>query len=727
MSRSIDQRRLRELFEHACSLPAEQLAPYLDAECLGDSGLRAELESLLSFDRVAGDVFSESRIGALENLAAALPTDGEPDAPVPERIGRYRVIRRIGTGGMGEVFEARQDAPDRRVALKLMRPGMDTASLIRRFRQEGQVQSRLSHPGIAAVYEAGVHAGVNRPIPFLAMEFVDGTPIIAYCRAENLSLRQRIELMIRVCDAVGHAHRRGVIHRDLKPDNILVEPSDAGLSPKVLDFGVAKITGREVLDATRHTEAGQIVGTLCYMSPEQLGADPDAVDTQTDIYALGLVLYELLGGSPAFDTTGQPVPEALRRVTQSSPRRLGTVAPALRGDIETIVHKALEREKHRRYTSATELAADLQRFLRCEPISARPPSAVYQLSRFVRRNRALTAATILGVAALATGVIGTALQARAAVHARDDARLQQQKAEHETEVANAVADMLRQVFAIAGPDQAKGRDPTLREAIAQIDDLIGDKFKGPPEAEAIVRNVAGIIDRNFGDFEAAQRQFDRSLEIRRRVFPPDSLEIADSLQNISTLKGMTGHPEESIPLMTEALLIQRLALGEDDPIVARSTFNLARAHLRLKQYDRALDLTNESLSLHQRILPNQLDVLGMHYEQLAAVQRATGDLASAAANNVKAVDLVRQGAGPESPTLAVALLGLARTRLQAGDLAGADEPSREAVEIVDKVFAAKPDHPTAAAVHATRSEVVRALERSVQPPAGAPASERPGG
>ena len=712
MSRELDQRRLRELFEAACQLPPEECAKFLDAACAGNDDMRAELNSLLGFDRLPGGILSDTRVDAMEHFGRG-PRPPAAGGHAPARIARYQLVRRIASGGMGDVYEARQDETARRVAIKLMRPDAESGELIRRFRREGQLQARLTHPCIAAVYEAGVHTEGTHEYPYIAMELVTGPSIVNYCNQAALGLPERVRLMHQVCGAVAHAHRRGVIHRDLKPDNILVEHAEGGPRPKVLDFGVAKLTEHEAPIATRTTEAGRIVGTLSYMSPEQLSGDPGSVDTQSDVYSLGLILYELLAHRPAYDATGVALPEAIRRITQTEPPRLSTISHRLRGDLETIVLKAIDRDKTRRYNSADELGADLQRFLGHEPISARPTSAIYQLSKFVRKNRALAAATALGLLVLLAGTVATAVQARIAIRARDEALLQQQKANHEAEVARAVSDLLRQVFSLAGPDQARGNDPTLRQAIDNIDQLFDERFHGPPEAEATVRNVAGIIQRNFGEFDAAQEQFDKSLAIRRRVFPPDSIEIADSLQNISTLKSISGHPDESIPLLTEALRIQRSALGEDDPIVARSLFNLARTHLRLRHYDEALRLTDESLSLHARIQPDQKDILGMHYEQLASIERETGHLAESEANAVRAVDLVREGSAPDSPSLAVALLTLGRTRLLRGDAAGADAPSSEAQTIVDKVYASSPNHPTRAAVHDLRAKVLQAISTPV--------------
>ncbi len=715
MSDLADTHRLRharagEVFKEVCDLPHAERSHAIDAACAGDDALAEAVRSLFEFDGTTGDALSEQRLDPRERFSAAL-LQFESDAPPPLVVGRYRLVRRIGVGGMGEVHEAQQESPSRTVALKLLTGNSHARQLVRRFVREGQIQGQLSHPGIAAVYEAGIHTEVGRSLPYLAMEFVDGVAITDYFATGGHTIRHRIEAMLEVCDAVSHAHQRGVIHRDLKPDNILVVRSDSAPRVKVLDFGVAKSLGSQSIAASMRTEAGLIVGTIAYMSPEQLrGGDAD-VDTRSDIYALGLILYELLAGQPAHETKGLTLPEAARRVTEVEPPRLASIAPATRGDLETIVSKAMDRDRSRRYASVSELGEDLRRFLRNEPVLARPSSPWYLFRKFAARNRSLVAVSALALAALIAGIVGTTLQTRVAMLARDESLLQAERAAHKSRIADAVAESLRQVFYLAAPDQAKGREPTLRESIAKVDGLFGDDYSGPPEAEAIVRNVAGIVHRNFGEFDKAREQFEKSLAIRRRVLAPGSTEIADSLQNIATLLSMSGRPAEALPLLREAMEIQRRTLGEHDPAVLRSMFNLARAELRLGHNEAALRLTRESLELHTRAAPENAEVLGMHHEQIAAVQRALGNLPEAERSAVRAVELVRSAVGEDHPTLATALIGLARTRLAAGDARGAVGPSREAQAITDKVFASRPDHPTAVAARQTREAVLETLRK----------------
>jgi tetratricopeptide (TPR) repeat protein len=320
---------------------------------------------------------------------------------LPAAIGHYRILRLLGEGGMGAVYEAEQEHPRRTVALKVIKAAWASPALIRRFEQESQALGRLHHPGIAQIYEAGTAETSFGLQPFFAMELIAGQPLCRYADARRLNTRQRLELMMRVCEAVEHAHRRGIIHRDLKPGNILVDEHG---QPKILDFGVARVTDSDA-QATRQTDMGQLLGTLAYMSPEQVTADPLAVDTRSDVYALGVILYELLAGKLPYTISGQ-LHEAVLTIREQDPASLSTVSRIYRGDIETIVSKALEKDKERRYASAADLAADIRRYLEDEPITAKPPSTTYQLRKFARRHKALVGVVAAIFLALVSGILG---------------------------------------------------------------------------------------------------------------------------------------------------------------------------------------------------------------------------------------------------------------------------------------------------------------------------------
>jgi hypothetical protein len=350
--------------------------------------------------------------------------------PHPAFIGRYRVLHLVGEGGMGAVYEADQDSPRRTVALKIIKPSIASPELLRRFEQESQALGRLQHPGIAQIYEGGTLDLGFGPQPYFAMEFIRGLPPREYAETHHLNTRDRLQIMVKICDAVHHAHQRGIIHRDLKPANILVDQTG---QPKILDFGVARVTDSDAR-ATYQTNVGQLVGTLAYMSPEQALADPLDIDTRSDVYALGVILYELLSGQLPY-TINRKIHEAIQTIREQDPAPLGVLNREFRGDIETIAAKALEKERERRYASAAEMAADIQRCLNDEPIVARPASAVYQLRKFARRNRPLVAGVAVVVAVLIVGTSAIAWYATQATKDRDRALKAETRANVNEQVA----------------------------------------------------------------------------------------------------------------------------------------------------------------------------------------------------------------------------------------------------------------------------------------------------
>ena len=469
---------------------------------------------------------------------------------IPARIGHYRIVRLLGEGGMGAVYEAEQDQPKRTVALKVIKSSWASPSLLRRFEQESL--ARLHHPGIAQVYEAGTADSGTGLQPFFAMEFIaGGQTLTQYAEAYRLNTKQRLRMMADVCDAVQHAHFRGIIHRDLKPSNILVDENGR---PKILDFGVARVTDSDA-DATRQTDIGQLVGTLAYMSPEQALADPLALDTRSDVYTLGVILYELLAGKLPYNLSHK-LHEAVITIREREPTALTSVSRIYRGDIETVVAKAMEKDKARRYASAADLAADIRRHLKDEPIVARPASVSYQVYKFARRNRALVAGVAAVFVVLLAGVTASTWQAvrarraeRMAVEQRDraaaveriataerelarserdhavaaEARAQEERntaqsqrhrADSEAAAAQAVNNFLERDL-LAQADSARQSEPNakpdpdlrVRTALDRAASGITGKFEQQPEVEASIRNTIGQTYLGLGLYKESRRSW----------------------------------------------------------------------------------------------------------------------------------------------------------------------------------------------------------------------------
>ena len=410
--------------------------------------------------------------------------EDQPDTSLPQ-VPRYRIIRLIGAGGVGKVYEAEQEHPRRRVALKLLKPSAAARDTLRRLRYEAEVLGRLQHPGIAQIFESGTIDGTRHGRPYFAMELVGGPDgaepltVTAYAERQRLDVSGRLEVLARVADAVHFAHERGVVHRDLKPANVLVDEQG---QPKVVDFGVARFTDADVRATTMHTEVGQIVGTLAYMSPEQAGGAASEIDARADVYALGAIAYELLAARLPVPVEALTVYEAVRAIREEEPRRLGCFDPALRGDVETVVGKALEKDKERRYATAAAFAADVRRCLDHQPVSARPPTAAYYLSKTLRRHRAAAWASCAVVAVVAGltayGAVHVA-RARGAADAAQELARREGLAHHYWRQGR-LTDARREFAAALSAATNEDDRARIRMAASQADERLNHCFHGAP-------------------------------------------------------------------------------------------------------------------------------------------------------------------------------------------------------------------------------------------------------
>lgn len=554
-----DQRRfarLNELFARACDLSESERRAFCVRECADDPTLAAELAGLLRLDRAPASGFESSLMEA--GMGEVVRRLAEPDGlnvALPMQLGRYRLLKVVASGGMGTVYEAEQDFPKRTVAIKLIRPGLVSPHVLRRFRHEAEILGTLHHPGVAQVYDSGA-ADIATPdgvmkAPFIAMELVAGRHLLEFAKGASLDTRDRLELFIRTCDAVQHAHHKGVIHRDLKPDNILVDSSG---QPKILDFGIARLESAD-RSMTLNTTPGQIVGTLAYMSPEQIVADPAQVDSRSDVYSLGVVLYELLTGQLPLRVGTTSIAEAARVIRDDDIPPMSSVDARFRGDLDTIAAKALQKRREDRYQSAAELAGDLRRFLDHEPIQARPPSTGYILRKFARRHRALVAGAAAAAVALFIGAIGTAIFAVQAERARDLAVSNEQAMRREAARSAQTARFMKDILSGVRPAVAAGRDRAmLREILDSTARRIeGGELSEQPGVEADIRSTIGGAYKDLGDLDRALSMFAAALAALDRSKEAQPLLRSTLLQQLGIVKQDKGRLNEAEILYRQAI------------------------------------------------------------------------------------------------------------------------------------------------------------------------------
>ena len=646
-----------------------------------------------------------------------------PPLDLQERLGPYRIVRKVGEGGMGEVYEAEQESPVRRtVALKVLKWGMDTRQFLARFELERQALALMNHPNIAHVFDAGATAEGR---PYFVMEYVSGVPINTFCDQHRLVNRDRLALFMQVCAGIQHAHQKGIIHRDIKPGNILVSMQDGRGVPKIIDFGVAKATSHKLTEQTYLTERWQFVGTLEYTSPEQVDLAGLDVDTRADVYSLGVVLYQLLVGTLPFD------PGELRRSGYDAARqtirdkepprpsvRFGTLGEhttieaerrhtdprslvrQLRGDLDWITMRAMEKDRARRYASASELAADIERHLRHEPVLAGPPGALYRARKFVRRHQVGVAAGAAIGLLLVAGIVGTGL---GLLHARQAERVARQEAETSRQTLAFLVDL----FQVSDPGEARGNTVTARELLDRGAEKIETELAGQPLVRAQLMQTIGEVYRQLGIYEPAEMLLSRSLATWTAATGEDNLDVAENLADLSSVQHARGRYDEARATLERSLSIRRRILGNEAPQVASALNNLANLSLAEGDYAEARRLLAEVLVVREAVLGPDHREVASTMNSLGAVHYRTGDYRAAIGAWERALAIREKELGEDHPLVAMSLNNLAIAHKEIAEYDAARPLLERTVALQEKILG--PDHPDLAAALNNLAELLREI------------------
>lgn len=692
--------------QQAAGMPPERREAFVRESCAGDPELLNAVQRVLTIAESATIVPEEprpvERASVLDSVVmhrTIPPSEGSVSRTGRRRIPGFVIERPLGEGGMGTVYLAEQEKPRRTVALKVVKAGRMSAAMLRRFEHEAEILGRLQHPGIAQIYQAGTFeegddsGGGEGPVPFYAMELVEGQPLDV--SAKTMTQRAKLKFFALVCDAMQHAHQKGVIHRDLKPSNIMVTAQER---PKVLDFGVARLADAEQSEMTYHTAAGQLVGTLPYMSPEQVAGDPNDLDTRSDVYALGVILYEMLSGRLPHEFATPSLAEAVKTITESRILPLSTRNGEIDADIETIVGKALEKDRERRYDSAAELGADVERYLRHEPITARRPTRAYLARKFVARNKPLVAIGVAGAIALSAGVAGTVWQAvratqgqRLAEERRTDAERLRYEAQAALDDSQAVTEFLTGMLSSVDPEVARGEEITVRELLDRTAETIPE-LSERPRVEMTVRTTLGNTYRTLGLFREAQPHLESAYALAVKIHGEGSAQALTLQRSLALTTSDLNDPTGAEPKIREVVSALEAAGPERAPELALALGDLGRVLIECGKVEEAEATLKRSIELTRGAFGPKYPELLTQMDHMGALLTDLGRFAEAETVLREALAGRREVFGPDSPYVAYTLTTLSSAVQKQGRHAETIDLLTESLRI--RRICLAPEHPS---------------------------------